>query len=167
MVFYAETKPTLERKDSYEEALGQLSDRSQLAFDMQPNRRHVISMAQGHTSLEVVCLSRHPDLQRLRRTGQLSLSQSTTIPSPAARMLLRLFFTPAEMLDYREPAVPAPFVTTCTDGQAYLLNNFECLRSSEPGGHMGAYKAQLPDGQLVVVKFGNELAIHHEVSTMP
>ena len=164
MVSYAETKASLLPKESYEEALGQLSDRAQLAFGAQPYRDHVMAMALGHSSLEIVCLTRYPDQDRLRRTGQLSLSQSANKPSPAARMLLRLFFTPADNLDFREPVVPAPFVITCSDGQTCLLSNFNCLRlSDDPGGRTRAHEAQQPDGQHVVVKFGNDMAIRHEV----
>lgn len=164
MVWFAETKASLLPKESYEEALGQLSDRSQLGFGAQPHRQHVMAIALGHTSLEIVCLTRYPDQVRLRRTGQLSLSQSSNKPSPAARMLLRLFFTPADKLDFREPVVPAPFVITCPDGQSCLLSNFGCLRlSDDHGSQTRAYEAQKPDGQHVVVKFGNELAIRHEV----
>ena len=166
LVLYAETKWNLNIKELYEEALGQISDRSQLLFGIQPHRKHVMSIALGPTSLEVVCLSRDPDQQRLRRSGLLPLSQSSTIPSSAARMLLRLFFTPAHMLDYREPLFPAPFVTTSTDGLTYQLDKFECLRASDGpviSGRIGAYKAQTPDGQSVVIKFGNDVAIRHEV----
>ena len=162
---FAETQPTLNSKEPYEEALGQLSDRSQLLFAVQPGRKHVMSIALGQTSLEVVCLSRDPDQQRLRRSGPLPLSQSTKIPSPAARMLLRLFFTPADMLDYREPVVPAPFITPSMDGLMYQLDKLQCLKASDgsASGQKGAYKAQTTDGQSVVVKCGNEKAILQEV----
>ena len=103
---------------------------------------------------------------RTLRSGRLSLTQGADKPSPAARMLLRLFFTPAEKLGFKEPMVPAPFIITCYDGQSCLLDSFDCLRlSNDPGRRTGVFKAQRPDGQRVVVKFGNDLAIQHEVIT--
>ena len=172
VIWLAEVKSSLDDKGQYEEALGQASDRAQMLFQMQPERKWVIVAVLGSSSLEVLRLTRYPDQDRIKRTGLLTLTEDNKaqdlIGSQAARSLLQLFFAAKQDFDFKPPFLPPPF-TLKKRLDAYALDNFECLRTPGQGiNSRSAYKAimksiKFPGVLPVVVKFGKKEAIDTEV----
>lgn len=168
-------KSSLDDKGQYEKALGQASDRAQLLFQMQAERKWVIVAVLGSSSMEVLRLTRYPDQDRIKRTGLMTLTEDKNALDPngsqAARSILQLFFAAKQDFDFKPPFLPPPF-TLKKRLDVYALDKFECLRTSDQQINIrSAYKAimksgKYPVGVPVVVKFGKKEDIDTDVSVL-
>lgn len=176
VVWLAQVKTSLNSKEDYEEALGQVSDRAQTLFNMQPERKWVIAALLGSSSMEVLRLPRYSDQDRIKRTGLMPLtgvsSPQGLTGAPAARSLLQLIVATEEDFGFKHPFLPQPF--SLKSGSDHLdLYEFECLRISKDADSVSAYKAMVKSRSSpqvpvkpVVVKFGKEATINKEVSVL-
>lgn len=159
---FAEVKASLAAGDDYAEALGQLSDRAQRLFTMQPDRPFVLLAALGADSMELLCVAKDASSSRSWRSGKLSLNAHGV----AGDLLLYLFSSGPHAFGYKQPFVPEPF-SIVVDGQAHSLSSFECLRAPASSTAYSAlattFQSQLSEGQPIVVKLGDADSISHEV----
>lgn len=164
IVTFAEFKFDLARNNSYEEALGQVSDRAQELFKQQPGRNHCVAAVLGWNSIEVLYIVRPGNT--IERTGLLSFvlpeGPVATTPgalSPGMSLLARfLRSSSTQHFNYAPPAIPSGFIASLDSGQQQLLSNFRCLHAQRSPRGSSVFRAQLGAGpEEVVVKFSESI----------
>lgn len=178
MAWMAEVKLDPGKKDTYEEALGQVSNRAEKLFGMQPGRSYFIAAVLGPDVIEVISFPGPAGDGRIRRTGKLPLRAPPSSPTtaPGVLMLLRLFHSSLPLhFNYLEPSTPASFSTALrSDGSPHQLDSFTCMRLLRSQRGASVYSAKLEGSEAkVVLKFSESiqqevggLHLHHLSSVL-
>ena len=102
-IWFLEVKSWLANSSKHQEAVSQCQERSEMAFDSQPERNHCITVAAGADSLEIWRFSRDLSDGPYCSTPQLL---SWDRASAALQVLVRLWTTQRSALGFVDTALP-------------------------------------------------------------